>query len=104
MKRKSVAEASTGKKRGALPYGKKPGSSAASRQPDVRAEPRDTEPTGRSNGQSSVSAEERKAMIARLAYLRAEQRGFHGGTSLEDWLQAEAEVDAQLARSASGTA
>jgi hypothetical protein len=37
-------------------------------------------------------------MIAEAAYLRAERRGFTGGseTEKEDWLIAEAEVDALL--------
>jgi hypothetical protein len=33
-------------------------------------------------------------MIARLAYFRAEKRHFAPGHQLEDWLGAEAEVDA----------
>jgi hypothetical protein len=33
-------------------------------------------------------------MIAQLAYFRAEQRGFAPGGELQDWLDAEAEVDA----------
>jgi hypothetical protein len=37
-------------------------------------------------------------MIAEAAYLRAERRGFAGGSDKEreDWLMAEAEVDALL--------
>jgi hypothetical protein len=35
-------------------------------------------------------------MIAEAAYLRAERRGFAGGDEREDWLAAEAEVDALL--------
>ncbi|WP_366912080.1 DUF2934 domain-containing protein, partial [Ferrovum sp.] len=30
------------------------------------------------------------------AYYRAEHRGFNGGDTLADWLEAEAEVDALL--------
>ena len=41
----------------------------------------------------------REKMIADAAYFRAEQRGFQGGDPLNDWLQAEAEVDARLRRS-----
>jgi len=37
-------------------------------------------------------------MIATTAYLRAEQRGFASGHELEDWLQAEAEVDQVLGK------
>jgi len=35
-------------------------------------------------------------MIAQAAYLRAERRGFAPGNELEDWMAAEAEVDALL--------
>nr|WP_305775476.1 DUF2934 domain-containing protein [Ferrovum sp.] len=35
-------------------------------------------------------------MIAVAAYYRAERRGFNGGDTLADWLEAEAEVDALL--------
>ena len=38
--------------------------------------------------------QDRWAMIAELAYFRAEQRGFAPGGELQDWLDAEAEVDA----------
>jgi len=35
-------------------------------------------------------------MIAQAAYLRAERRGFMPGGEVEDWLAAEAEVEALL--------
>lgn len=41
---------------------------------------------------------ERHARIARAAYLRAERRRFEPGHELEDWLEAEREVDAPAAR------
>ncbi|HEV2268954.1 MAG TPA: DUF2934 domain-containing protein [Steroidobacteraceae bacterium] len=44
----------------------------------------------------TVSEEARRAMIAQAAYLRAERRGFAPGHEEEDWLAAEAEVDALL--------
>jgi hypothetical protein len=40
-------------------------------------------------------------MIAEAAFLRAERRGFAAGNEDEDWLAAEAEVDALL-RAGSG--
>lgn len=43
-----------------------------------------------------IPPEEREQLIARAAYFRAEKRGFEPGHELEDWLQAEAEVDASL--------
>ena len=39
----------------------------------------------------------RRKAIAEAAYRIAEQRGFQGDMALDDWLQAEAEVDARLA-------
>lgn len=48
----------------------------------------------------SVSAEQRNAMIAESAYLRAEARGFQGGDPVQDWLDGEKEVDALLSRAA----
>jgi hypothetical protein len=41
--------------------------------------------------------EDRRASIARAAYLIAERRGFTPGHELEDWLAAENEVDQRLA-------
>jgi hypothetical protein len=45
-----------------------------------------------------ITEDVRRAMIAEAAYLRAERRGFTGGREKEeeDWLMAEAEVDALL--------
>jgi len=40
--------------------------------------------------------EDRTACIAKAAYFIAERRGFAPGHELEDWLQAENEVDARL--------
>jgi hypothetical protein len=41
-------------------------------------------------------AEDRDTLIAKAAYLRAEQRGFAPDHELDDWLEAEAEVDKEL--------
>lgn len=43
-----------------------------------------------------VSADERHRMIASAAYFRAESRGFAPGAELEDWLDAEREVEDRL--------
>ena len=43
-----------------------------------------------------TSAGQRRQMIAEAAYFRAERRGFDGGDPVEDWMAAEAEVDARL--------
>lgn len=53
---------------------------------------------------AAVSADDRRAMIAEAAYLRAEGRGFAPGHETEDWLAAEVEVDALLRIGAGGPA
>lgn len=40
-------------------------------------------------------SDSREARIAEAAYWRAEQRGFAPGGELEDWLEAEREVDSR---------
>jgi hypothetical protein len=40
--------------------------------------------------------EDRAVSISKLAYLKAERRGFEPGHELEDWLAAENEVDQRL--------
>ena len=44
----------------------------------------------------TIAPDERQRMIAEAAYYRAERRGFSGGSEIEDWLAAEAEVDGLL--------
>lgn len=55
---------------------------------------------GTPSGQSVLTPDERRHMIELEAYLRAERRGFVGGTAEEDWLEAEADIDRMLAESA----
>lgn len=70
--------------------------------PAPPADPRRTVPRARTPGaapsvpRAAVSADERRAMIAQNAYLRAQRRGFEPGHETEDWFAAEAEVDALL--------
>jgi len=42
---------------------------------------------------AAVGPKDRYHSIAEAAYLRAEHRGFLPGCELQDWLEAEAEVD-----------
>ena len=42
-------------------------------------------------------AARRHEMIAQLAYLKAERRGFANGCPVQDWLEAEKEIDQQFA-------
>ena len=46
----------------------------------------------------ALGPQERRHRIAEAAYLRAEHRGFLPGCELQDWLEAEAEVDKLLAQ------
>ena len=46
----------------------------------------------RTNPARGMSAQERRMLVARVAYFRAEKRGFAPGCELEDWVEAEAEV------------
>jgi len=49
---------------------------------------------------AQATPEERMEMIRLAAYVRAEQRGFSGGSPEEDWYAAEQEVDERLAQAA----
>ena len=44
-------------------------------------------------GKEPKTLEERLEWIRKAAYYRAEHRGFAPGADLEDWLEAESEVD-----------
>jgi len=69
------------------------------------AQPKGTRASGAPSAQRApVSAEERRSMIAKAAYLRAERRGFAAGNETEDWLAAEKEVEALLKLGARGPA
>ncbi len=43
-----------------------------------------------------LSEDDRRHLIAEAAYFKAERRGFSEGSALEDWIEAEAEIDALL--------
>jgi hypothetical protein len=54
------------------------------------------QPTRVSKSLREFSSEERERMITEVAYRRAKRRGFTGGSSEQDWREAEAEVDRAL--------
>jgi hypothetical protein len=58
-------------------------------------------PAPLARGMASVTPEERRSMIARAAFRRAEQGGIGRTDPLHDWLSAEREVDASLGLRAS---
>ena len=45
---------------------------------------------------AKIAPEQRRELIAQAAYFIAERRGFAPGSDLEDWLQAEAEIEARM--------
>jgi hypothetical protein len=49
------------------------------------------------NPGTSVDEEQKREMIANLAYSYAEKRGFEGGDPTEDWLRAESAIKQRLA-------
>lgn len=50
-------------------------------------------------GKKSLSDEERRQLIGKKAYFRAQQRGFAPGFELDDWLAAEREIDGENRKS-----
>lgn len=46
---------------------------------------------------SAIDEVERYRMIERAAYFIAERHGFTGNSAFDDWIQAEREIDAQIA-------
>lgn len=54
-----------------------------------------TQSNAKSTNQT-MTADQRYSMIQTAAYLRAEKRGFQGGDPVQDWVDAEREVDAML--------
>jgi len=55
------------------------------------------EPAGAAEANPEKASEDRTQRITLAAYYRAEQRGFSPDGELEDWLEAEKQVDAYLA-------
>jgi DUF2934 family protein len=78
-----------------MPREKNPETSPARRSPARRRAPTaENQPVYA----AFVDPQQRAALIAQAAYFRAMSRNFEAGHELEDWLSAEAEVDAKLLR------
>lgn len=65
--------------------------SAAKSKPAMATRKITAKPVGQVRG--VANGEDRQKMIAIAAYHRAEQRGFSGGDAMQDWLEAESEID-----------
>lgn len=83
-----------------MPREKNPGTAAEKKRAPRR---RAATPTSAVNPPNFVDPQQRVALIARAAYLRALNRGFAPGSEVADWLAAEAEVDAELLRGTAGS-
>lgn len=71
----------------------------ALRHPDRTAESQLPAPTpAKPNSHTAIGPDWHRQMIEEAAYYRAEKRGFRGGDPVADWLAAEAEIDALLAK------
>jgi hypothetical protein len=83
-----------------MPREKAPARATATKRP-----PRKTPVKPRSVAASTpfVDPARRSALIAEAAYFRAEKRGFSPGHEAEDWLAAEADIDARLLHSEAAT-
>jgi hypothetical protein len=84
------AETVTGDPTATQPEAKRPSRSRTTTAPKTQRSGTQVE------ARLALSPEERRAMIAESAYLRAERRGFGPGYEVEDWLAAEREIDALL--------
>ena len=78
----------------------KPAEKKAKTATKTQAKPTARKTTARKTAAKAVSPavndEQRLAMVREAAYFRAEQRGFVGGDPVQDWIEAELEVNAQL--------
>lgn len=54
-------------------------------------------PVNSGDGETRLTEDERRRMVAEAAYYRAQRRGFAAGGEVEDWLAAEREINALLA-------
>lgn len=77
--------------------------STIQKRPAVAAVPSrapQAKPEGAQGGSASITREQRQFMICEAAYYIAEHRGFEPGHDVDDWLEAEQQIDAVLTSSA----
>ena len=90
-----VAEKKVAVKKVATPVTKKP---VAAKSTSAAATKKTTSAKSAvgSKKKMELNSEQRYRMIAEAAYYRAEKRGFEGGNSAQDWIDAEAEINQLL--------
>lgn len=67
-----------------------PGRKKAASRPEAEAQ------LARGNGETGLTQDERRRMVAEAAYYRALRRGFTAGGEIDDWLAAEREIEQQI--------
>jgi hypothetical protein len=95
-----MAATQSGKPRGSTrknpPALTKPAMNTAAAKPRSAA-PRKKKAVAAIEATNALPPQDWRQLIATAAYLRAEARGFTGGSPEQDWLEAEKEVAARLA-------
>lgn len=72
---------------------------AAAKKPAARKTPAAKKPVARSSAGAEapsvpvLTPDQRRYYVEVAAFYIAERRGFHGGSEMDDWVQAEAEID-----------
>ena len=89
MSKSTTTHATTRGKPG--PHHAQPTQTTASAKVSARKRSAESQTAG-----AKIVPEQRQELIAQAAYFIAERRGFVPGNELEDWLQAEAEIEACL--------
>lgn len=77
------------------PAEKKPAAkkAAAPKKAAAKAAPAKSAAVGQSNVIPELTPDQRRYYVEVAAYYIAERRGFHGGSVMDDWVQAESEID-----------
>ena len=95
--KKSTTGKKAARKKTARKTAKKTAGKTAKKRASKAAAPAvETRAAGETPSLKKIDPEHRRRMIAETAYFIAEQRGFVGGSPLDDWLQAEVLVDRLL--------
>lgn len=76
------------------PAASKPAVATKSAAKPTAAQPAKT--AAKKSAAPALSPEQRRCYVEVAAYYMAERRGFNGGSEMEDWVAAEAEIDRLL--------
>jgi len=90
VKKETVAKAPAAKKPAVA---KAPAKKPAAVKKTVPAKKAAAVVAERPNAVPELTPDQRRYYVEVAAYYIAERRGFHGGSQMDDWVQAEAEID-----------